>query len=118
MGKELIAIAFFKDRKLNYYLDSLKKAIVFPCLACGKQADMDIATTRWSCDFCQQKGNLATLITIQVMDAAVNTAIFNPKKEWYAIKRRFNKLSQRHGQEMLVLLKKVEELVKYYEGSK
>ncbi|ETI67857.1 hypothetical protein [Neobacillus vireti] len=120
MGKKLQAIAFFKARKIDYYYDSKKMVIAFPCPSCDNKTEMSAVTTDWSCDICGENGNLATLISIPLnIDSNINgVKIYNPKKEWSDIKRKFTKLSKRHGNDVDTLFERVRNLVNHYEENK
>lgn len=115
MGKELVALSFFKERNIDYFFDSKQTTIVFPCL-CGKQAEMDGNTTIWVCQGCGSNGNLITLSVAIQKQKLPATRIYNPNKEWNEIKKRFDRLIEVNGVEMEELFKKTRDLIFYYKA--
>ena len=119
MGKELLALSFFKDKNIGYYFNIKRDVIMFPCVHCGKEAAMDSKTTNWKCPFCDQKGNLVNLASYMTKEPPLpSTKIYNPKTEWNLIKNRFHKLIERHGGEVESLFKKTDDLISYYKSVK
>lgn len=80
---------------------------------------MSSQTSVWKCSNCSESGNLVTLINY----AKENTfgEIYIPKKEQQSIFRMLNRLSNKYPEEdkkFQLLIRKIKELIKYYESEK
>lgn len=115
--KGLLAVSFFKERKLSYFLDKKKSVIVFPCPKCEREATMSVHTTDWECSNCGNDGNLVKLMNMNNITMKTTT-IYNPKKEWNAISSRFRKLIDKHGDEIDGLYERTKKLISYYDANR
>ncbi|MCM3584258.1 hypothetical protein M3182_00700 [Mesobacillus maritimus] len=123
MGKHYVVLSFFKANKINYYFDSNRMTIVFPCPYCWEQTKMNAITSEWTCNNCNQIGNLLTLIQVNKEDPIkTKVAVYNPKKERLQINYLFDKMldlqNNTNSKSTLLKLKnKVNDLIEYYENS-
>jgi hypothetical protein len=114
-SKKSLALSFFKDNKIKYYLNG--EVLFFPCCECRKEAEMSAETTHWRCSHCRESGNLVSLVKrLEDGDGSINVDIYNPRKEWNKIKSQFRKLIPEYGDRVERLFEKTEELVSYYES--
>lgn len=92
---ELVALSFFKSKRIEYFLDKGKKEITFPCFKCHQPAIMASITTDWNCAQCSSKGNLSTLVNwtnSSITSSPIGIKIFNPNKEFDDICKRISHL--------------------------
>jgi|GEM_PF-4917646 len=119
MSKEYVYLSFFKSNKIAYIYHSNLKIIEFACIACHGKAVMSSRTAEWKCPNCCKGGNLVTLINF----AKDNTfgEIYVPRKEQQSILNMLDRLTNKYPEEekrIYLLIKKIKELVKYYENEK
>ncbi|WP_066061375.1 hypothetical protein [Neobacillus soli] len=95
MSLKLHALAFLKEKRVNYYI--IDDVIFFSCFHCGFKIEMNAGTTEWSCD-CGNKGNLGSLIKFEKnkIELLSDLAFINPKKEKYEINYLLNKLNNKN----------------------
>jgi hypothetical protein len=116
-GKAYVSLSFFKERKIDYSFEPFEQIIVFPCLRCESQAEMDAITTSWRCSICQEKGTLIHLIQA---NKDIKAKIYKPNKEKALIQRGFKKIIEgtedsRQQDSIYKLQERINRLLIYYE---
>lgn len=116
MSFKSVLISFFRQNKVDYYID--KEGICFPCPCCSKTILINSKNTEWACGECQIDGNLKTLVeVIKEEGGSNNFRIYNPKKEKSEIKLLFERLVNKgkaEKKELESLSNKVNELIDYF----
>jgi len=116
MNFKSVLISFFKENKVDYYLE--KEKIYFPCPFCHKTIDINMVKTDWECDNCQLDGNLKTLMDIVKEEGKMgNIKIFHPRREKDEINSMFKRLINKENakkKDLEVLSDKVNELINYF----
>lgn len=122
MGKHYVVLSFFKSNNIDYYFDSQTMTILFPCPYCWEQITMNATTTDWKCHFCNQSGNLLTVMQVNKNDPIkAEVTIFNPKKELLKVNCLFEEAidmqaSSSLENKLIKLKKRVNELIVHYEN--
>lgn len=119
MGREYVYLSFFKTNKIDYKYHSRLKIIEFACIGCEGKAIISSVTSEWQCSNCSQSGNLVTLINFAKNNKFGR--IYVPKKEQQSILKTLDRLANKYPveeQRISLLIKKIKELVKYYENEK
>lgn len=119
MNFKLLALSFFKSKKIPYYIE--ESYLYFPCTKCGKQTKMFLKTTDWECFSCLSTGTITHLIEIWngINNNVSETASFyNPKKERKEIAKRFEALAKKYGQEIDDLYIKMDHYLEHLEKNK
>jgi hypothetical protein len=116
LSLELTALAFFKEKKVQYYLD--KPNIIFPCPHCLQEAKMNCSDTKWICNNCSSNGTLIHLIQKisdqnELASNITKVKIYNPTKEKHEINKMFKHLVDKHGSEIINIKNKVGTLINY-----
>jgi ribosomal protein L37AE/L43A len=75
---KLVIISFLKENGISYYCDN--QNIIVPCFNCGTEININSATSIWKCNYCNQSGNLKTLIDHK-QEYAAKPSLYNPRNE-------------------------------------
>jgi DNA-directed RNA polymerase subunit RPC12/RpoP len=92
-------IAFFKENNIDYRFE--KSAIIFPCINCYSETEMDQKTTNWVCNCCGGKGTLKHLIDAaesNQINNLKNQSVFHPKKAYKDLEKQFQKIISKNSQ--------------------
>jgi hypothetical protein len=119
MNKKLVALSFFKSKKINYYLYG--SSIIFPCFNCQHEAIMDCQSTLWECKNCSENGTLKYLIEFtqtKSLESIKKYKVYNPRKTRKEINSKFqiliNKCDENIKNDLENLYKQTEELFVYF----
>jgi hypothetical protein len=115
MSKEYVYLSFFKINKIDYNYRPDLSVIEFPCIYCPNTATMDSQTSAWTCNGCDQKGNIINLIEYSKCNDF--RRMYIPKKEQKSIFAMLDRISKKYPNEqrLSALKDKVKTLINYYE---